>query len=64
MTGYAIPLVVLLGVVSLLLVRGRDVRTWEAVVIGLFGFHLALTPVGDVVSAAVVWLLGAFFPIS
>jgi hypothetical protein len=60
MTVYAIPLVVVFGVVSVLLVRGRDVRAWEAVVLVLFGYYLAASPVSDSISATVGWALGGF----
>ncbi|WP_165985450.1 hypothetical protein [Streptomyces sp. YIM 98790] len=52
------PLVVVLGIITVLLVRSRDVRAWEAVLIGLFGFYLAMTPMGWAVVATVNWLLG------
>jgi hypothetical protein len=57
MTAYAIPLVVVFGIVSVLLVRGRDVRAWEAVVLVLFGYYLATSPVSGSVSATVDWAL-------
>lgn len=60
MTTWPIPLVVVFGLVSVLLVRGRDVRLWEAVVLGLFGYYLAASPVGGSISTAVDWLLGGF----
>jgi hypothetical protein len=43
----AIPLVIVLGIVTWLLVRSRSVKVWEAVAIALFGYCLALTPVGS-----------------
>ncbi|SFD21190.1 hypothetical protein SAMN05421773_11196 [Streptomyces aidingensis] len=52
------PLVVVLGIITVLLVRSRDVRTWEAVIIGLFGFYVAMTPIGWAVIGTVNWLLG------
>ena len=60
MTGSPIPLVVVLGLVTVLLVRSRDMRAWEAVVVALFGFYLALTPVRGTVLAVVDWLSGGF----
>ncbi|MEO3751759.1 hypothetical protein [Streptomyces sp. B6B3] len=56
----AMPLVVVLGIVVVLLVRSRQVRVWEASVVGLFGFYVALTPIGWTVIAVVEWLLGGF----
>ena len=60
MTTWSIPLVAVFGLLSVLLIRGRDVRVWEAVVIGLFGYYLAESPVSDSISAAVEWLLHGF----
>lgn len=60
MTTYAIPLVVVFGLVSVLLVRGRDVRVWEAVVLVLFGYYLATSPVSGSISATVNWALRGF----
>lgn len=57
----AMPLVVVLGIITILLVRGRDVRAWEAVLIALFGFYTAMTPIGWAVVGVVNWLLGGFF---
>jgi hypothetical protein len=60
MTTYSIPLVAVFGAVSVLLVRGRDVRAWEAAVLVLFGYYLATSPVSDSISATVGWTLGGF----
>jgi hypothetical protein len=60
MTTYAIPLVVIFGLVSVLLVRGRDVRAWEAVVLLLFGYYLAKSPISGDISATVNWALRGF----
>jgi hypothetical protein len=60
MTAWSVPLVAVFGLVSVLLVRGRDVRTWEALVLGLFGYYLAESPVSGSISAAVDWLLHGF----
>jgi hypothetical protein len=59
-TTWSIPLVAVFGLLSVLLVRGRDVRVWEAVVIGLFGYYLAESPVSHSISATVEWLLHGF----
>jgi hypothetical protein len=56
----AMPLVLIFGVITTLLVRSRDMRAWEATMAGLFGFYLAMTPVGWFVVAVVNWLLGGF----
>lgn len=60
MTTWSIPLVAVFGLVSVLLVRGRDVRAWEAVVLALFGYYLAKSPVSASISASVDWLLRGF----
>ncbi|CAG6398583.1 hypothetical protein NMG29_06330 [Streptomyces cocklensis] len=57
---WQIPLVVIFGLVSALLVRGRDVRIWEAVVLVLFGYYLAASPVSGNISATVDWALRGF----
>ncbi|MFI1950690.1 hypothetical protein ACH437_02325 [Streptomyces xinghaiensis] len=62
MTSTTMPLVVVFGLVTVLLVRSRDLRAWEAVVVALFGFYLALTPVRFTVQAVVDWLTGGFLP--
>ena len=59
-TTSAMPLVVVFGIISVLLVRSRDVKTWEATVIGLFGFYIALTPIGWTVIGLVNWVLSGF----
>ncbi|MEU6080107.1 hypothetical protein [Streptomyces sp. NPDC047108] len=56
----AMPLVFVLGVITVLLVRSRDVRWWEAVLVGLFGFYTALTPIGWAVIGIVNWVLSGF----
>ncbi|GAA3849072.1 MULTISPECIES: hypothetical protein [Streptomyces] len=59
-SALSIPLVVLLGAMTFLLVRGRSVRGWEAALIALFGFHLALTPIGPALLVSVEWLFSGF----
>ncbi|MDJ0341389.1 hypothetical protein QMK19_15140 [Streptomyces sp. H10-C2] len=54
------PLVLIFGIITVLLVRSRDMRPWEASMAALFGFYLALTPMGWAVIATVNWLLGGF----
>ncbi|MFE0045760.1 MULTISPECIES: hypothetical protein [Streptomyces] len=41
----ALPLVVVFGLLTVFLVRSRDVRWWEATLITLFGVYLGQTPV-------------------
>ncbi|MBM9505466.1 hypothetical protein [Actinacidiphila acididurans] len=57
---WQIPLVAVFGLVSVLLVRGRDVRVWEAAVLALFGYYLAQSPVSGSVASTVQWALSGF----
>jgi intracellular septation protein A len=57
---WQIPLVVVFGLVTVLLVRDRDVRIWEAVVIALFGYYLAASPLSDSIASTVQWALRGF----
>lgn len=59
-TGLTVSLVVFLGAMTVLLVRSRDVRAWEAVIICLFGVYLGHTPVADTIDGFVVWVLSSF----
>ncbi|MGI5339721.1 hypothetical protein ACQEVS_21180 [Streptomyces sp. CA-181903] len=56
----AIPLVVVFGLITVLLIRSRDVRWWEAVVIALFGVYLGQTPVLFTINSFVTWFLSGF----
>ncbi|QSY48119.1 MULTISPECIES: hypothetical protein [Streptomyces] len=58
--GAVIPVVVLLGVITVLLVRSRDVSWWEAVIIGLFGVYVAQTPAVFTINGLVTWFLSGF----
>ncbi|MEU5424654.1 hypothetical protein AB0H73_03475 [Streptomyces olivoreticuli] len=55
-----LPLMVTLGIITILLVRSRDVRWWEAVLIGLFGTYLGQTPVIFAINSFVTWCLSGF----
>lgn len=57
MTSWQLPLVAVFGLVTVLLVRGREMPAWQAVVVGLFGYYLAQSPVSGDVSASIDWLL-------
>ena len=48
------------GIITVLLVRSRDVRAWEAVCVGLFGVYLGQTPVIFTVDGLVTWFLSGF----
>ncbi|WP_445515573.1 hypothetical protein [Streptomyces sp. NEAU-174] len=56
----ALPLALLFGLATVLLVRSRAVRWWEAVLIGLFGMYLGQTPVIFTADGLVNWLLSGF----
>ncbi|MBO8187280.1 hypothetical protein [Streptomyces spirodelae] len=56
----ALPLVLLFGLATVLLVRSRHVRWWEAVLIGLFGMYLGQTPVIFTADGLVSWLFSGF----
>ncbi|GAA5035776.1 hypothetical protein [Streptomyces siamensis] len=59
-SGTAVSLVVVFGIITVLLVRSRDVRTWEAICIALFGMYLGQTPVSLTVNGFVTWVLSGF----
>ncbi|MER6613595.1 hypothetical protein ACWGJT_35755 [Streptomyces xantholiticus] len=56
----AVPFALVFGIITVLLVRSRDVKTWEAVMIGLFGLYLGQTPVIFTVDGIVTWFLSGF----
>ncbi|MER6537500.1 hypothetical protein ABT215_27640 [Streptomyces sp900105755] len=58
--GTAYGFAVIFGIITLLLVRSRDVRPWEAVCVGLFGLYLGQTPVGLTVHELVTWAISGF----
>jgi hypothetical protein len=58
--GSALPLVVVFGIITVLLVRARDVRIWEAVCIGLFGVYIGQTPVIFTIDGLVTWIFNGF----
>ena len=55
--GTAYGFAVIFGIITVLLVRSRDVRPWEAVCVGLFGLYLGQTPVGLTVHELVTWVI-------
>ncbi|MFJ8024809.1 hypothetical protein [Streptomyces sp. NPDC096311] len=59
-TGTAVSLVVVFGIVTLLLIRSRDVRAWEAICIALFGMYLGQTPVSLTINGLLTWVLSGF----
>ncbi|MEU1194717.1 hypothetical protein ABZ446_00640 [Streptomyces sp. NPDC005813] len=58
--GTAVSLVVLFGIITVLLVRSRDVRIWEAACIALFGMYLGQTPVSLTINGFMTWILSGF----
>ncbi|MFJ8723593.1 hypothetical protein [Streptomyces sp. NPDC093269] len=59
-TGTAVSLVVVFGIITLLLVRSRNVRIWEAVCIALFGMYVDQTPVSLTINGFITWFLSGF----
>ncbi|KAF5994033.1 MULTISPECIES: hypothetical protein [Streptomyces] len=59
-SGTAVSLVVLLGIITVLLVRSRNVRAWEAFCIALFGMYLGQTPVSLTINGFLTWVLTGF----
>ncbi|WP_217549056.1 hypothetical protein [Streptomyces sp. GbtcB6] len=55
--GTAYGFAVIFGIITVLLVRSRDVRPWEAVCVGLY---LGQTPVGLTVHELVTWFISGF----
>jgi hypothetical protein len=55
-----VSLVVLLGIITVLLVRSRNVRAWEAICIALFGMYLGQTPVSLTINGFLTWVLSGF----
>ncbi|MEU6198432.1 hypothetical protein [Streptomyces sp. NPDC047061] len=58
--GTAYGFAVIFGIITVLLVRSRDVRPWEAVCVGLFGLYVGQTPVGLTVHELVTWAISGF----
>jgi hypothetical protein len=56
----AVSLGVLFGIITVLLVRARDVRAWEATCITLFGLYLGQTPVSATIDGFMTWLTSGF----
>ncbi|ARF56060.1 hypothetical protein [Streptomyces gilvosporeus] len=56
----ALPFAVAFGIITVLLVRSRDVKFWEAVLIGLFGVYLGQTPLIFTINGLVTWVFSGF----
>jgi hypothetical protein len=58
--GTVLPLVVVFGIITVLLVRSREVSWWAALLIFLFGVYIALTPAVFMVTNLVQWVVTRF----
>ncbi|MFJ9892180.1 hypothetical protein ACIQPR_02500 [Streptomyces sp. NPDC091280] len=58
--GTAFTFAVIFGTITVLLVRSRNVRAWEAVCVGLFGVYLGQTPVVYTIHGLVLWMISGF----
>ncbi|RSN46919.1 hypothetical protein DMH12_28115 [Streptomyces sp. WAC 04229] len=58
--GTAFTFAVVFGIITVLLVRSRDVRGWEAVCFGPFGLYLGQTPVLFTIHGFVTWAVSGF----
>lgn len=56
----ALPLLLVFGLATVLLIRSREVRWWQAMLIALFGVYLGQTPVIFTVNSLLGWLLSGF----
>jgi len=55
-----LPLVFVFGIISFMLVRGREVNPWAALFLYLFGVYSAMTPAIFIIVGLVQWFLGLF----
>jgi hypothetical protein len=46
-----------LSVVTYLLVRSGELRTWHVILVGLLGFYLGKTHLADPIGSAVAWVV-------
>ncbi|MFI6288502.1 hypothetical protein ACIBCM_27775 [Streptomyces sp. NPDC051018] len=56
----AMSLMLVFGIMTLLLVRSREISWWQALVIFLFGIYAALTPLVYTVTGLVSWFIERF----
>jgi RsiW-degrading membrane proteinase PrsW (M82 family) len=54
----AMPIVVVLFLLTYGLIRTREADWWVVVIIFLLGFYTAFTPVADFIDQGVAWLTG------
>ncbi|WP_042420748.1 hypothetical protein [Streptacidiphilus anmyonensis] len=55
-----IPLVSFLIVVIFLIVRSGELRIWQVLLVGLAGFYLARSPMGNFIAFTTQWLVYGF----
>ncbi|ARF56345.1 hypothetical protein [Streptomyces gilvosporeus] len=53
----AVLLALVFGVITVLLVRSRDCKWWEATLIGLFGMYVGQTPLLFAADGLVRWFI-------
>lgn len=53
----AVLLAVVFGIITVLLVRSRDVKWWEAALIALFGMYVGQTPLIFAADGLVHWFI-------
>ncbi|MFE7315757.1 hypothetical protein ACFU7T_22145 [Streptomyces sp. NPDC057555] len=53
----AVLLALVFGVITVLLVRSREMKWWEAALVGLFGMYLGQTPLLFAVDGLVHWFI-------
>ncbi|MEU3880090.1 hypothetical protein ACFV6M_23935 [Streptomyces californicus] len=56
----ALPFVIVLGIITFMLVRSREVRWWIAAAPFLFGFYIAQTPAVFMIGEFMNWILARF----
>ncbi|MFD0111957.1 MULTISPECIES: hypothetical protein [unclassified Streptomyces] len=59
-SGTAVSLVVVFGIITVLLIRARDVHVWQALCIGLFGMYLGQTPASLTINGFTTWVFSGF----
>ncbi|WP_367138165.1 MULTISPECIES: hypothetical protein [Streptomyces] len=58
--GSALFLALIFGGITVLLVRSRDVRWWQALLIAIFGVYIGQTPAIFTVNSLLTWFLSGF----
>ncbi|WP_432141332.1 hypothetical protein [Streptomyces sp. bgisy084] len=53
----AVLLALVFGIITVLLVRSRDVKWWEAALIALFGMYVGQTPLVFAADGLVHWFI-------